>query len=136
MGAIPEMTSRTKQKEVARRILEVARHACSFFPHGTIEDFEEPDFRIKTGAGCLGVEVTELVRPKEENAFRPVETESFHEAVMQLAEGYYRAAGAAPVNVSVYFSDERRCERQNPEGWRRLTSDRSPGASATKWLGH
>jgi hypothetical protein len=95
-----------KQKEVERRFLEAARGACSLFPLGAIEDFEEPDFRIKMDAGWLGVEVTELVRQKEENAFRPVATESFHEAVMQSADEYYRASGASPVNVFAYFSDE------------------------------
>jgi hypothetical protein len=131
-GQGTEVTSRRKQKEVERRILEAARRACSLFPLASIEDFEEPDFRIKTGAGGLGVEVTEIVRPKEENAFRPVETESFHEAVMQSAEEYYRASRAVPVNVFVYFSDEQRCERQDPEGWRRLTSDKKPGSKRDK----
>src|SRR5271167_2037357 len=127
-----QVISRRKQKDVERGILEAARHASSLFPIGIIEDFEEPDLRIKMDTGWLGVEVTEIVRPKEANAFRPVETESFHEEVMHVAEEYYRASGASPVNVYAYFSDEQRGERQDPDGWRRLMSDKKPGSKRHK----
>ena len=62
------MISRRKQKDIERGILEAARRASSLFPIGIIEDFEEPDLRIKMDTGWLGVEVTEIVRPKEATA--------------------------------------------------------------------
>ena len=116
-----------RQKETERRILEAARHACALFPPGDIELSERPDLRIKTGAGHIGVEVTELVRSKGENPFPPVQDEDFHKRVVRLAEeDYYRVTHAEPVCALVYFLGDEHCKRENPEGWRRL-ADRKTG---------
>ena len=112
-----------KQKELERRILEAARATCSYFPSGIIECFEEPDLRIVTSSGLLYIEVTELVRSEGENSFPPVQTEKFHLDLIALAQKYYVSSAAAPADVLVYFVDEARCKEQDPEGWRRLTSD-------------
>jgi len=100
-----------RRKEIERRFLEDARRASSIFPPGDIELFEEPDLKITMGAESLGVEVTELVRPKGGNAFLPVEAENFHIEVVRLAEECHRTSGASPVDVVVHFLDDRRCPR-------------------------
>ena len=125
-------TKKKRQKEVERQILEAARHTCSLFPPGDIQASEEPDLWIKTGTGSVWVEVTELVRPKGDDVFPPVEKESFHQDVVRLAEAYHRASEAAPAGISVYFSDEQRCRREDPDGWNRLTSDKKAGGKREK----
>jgi hypothetical protein len=125
-------TSYRDQKEGERRILEAARKICSLFPPGEVEIFEEPDLRIKTVGGWLGVEVTELVRPNGENPFPPVEDENFHREVVRLAEEEYRRThDAVPVCVVVYFLNEARCRHENLDGWLRLT-DRKTGRKLEK----
>ena len=121
-----------KQKEAERWILEDARSVCSFFPPGEVQCFEEPDLRIKLGTGWLGVEVTELVRPKGENPFPPVQDENLHHEVVRLAEqNYYQAPDAEPVSVGVMFLDDEQCRRENPEGWQRL-ADKETGRKPEK----
>jgi hypothetical protein len=120
-----------RQKEIERLTLESARCACSLFPSGEIELFEEPDLKIRKDAGWLGIELTELLRPPEENGFRPVQTEDFHREVIHSAETRYRATGAPPVDVLVYFFDEKRSKLEDPEGWSRL-EDRKTGSKLEK----
>jgi hypothetical protein len=114
------------KKEGERRVLEAARNVCCTFPAGEILLAEEPDLRINMGAEWLAVEVTELVRPSTENSFPPVQDEAFHRKVVRLAEEkYYQRPNAEPVCVCVCFLDEKRCERENREGWNRLVDKRT-----------
>jgi hypothetical protein len=127
-----------KQKDLEVGILETARQACGAFPPGEIQCFNEPDLRVNTTSGWLYVEVTELVRPKDQQSHLPVETECFHKEVMRLAEKHHEASGAAPARVFAYFSEERRLKVRDPEGWRRMTADRKAGRlknkMAHRWL--
>jgi hypothetical protein len=128
---MPTSLQKQKQKGAETRILEAARRACKDIPEGDIVPFEEPDLKLITDAGVLGVEVTQLVRPPEENGFEPVKTESFHKEVVRLAEQYYRTSDSPVPDVGVYFLDEQRAELENPSGWRWLM-DKSSGRKAEK----
>src|ERR1700730_5888968 len=92
-----------RKKNIERWFLDAARERSSLFPDGEIENAEEPDFKIHTATGPLGIEVTELLRIGE-GPFSPVEEEKFHREVVGIAKvGYYRTPGAIPLRVLVYF---------------------------------
>jgi hypothetical protein len=117
-----ELTARQReQKETEKRILETARLASFVFPPGKIEFFEEPDLSIETPNGRLYVEITQLNRPADESGFPPVQTESFHQQVVRLAEAQYGELDGVPVTVHVHFLDEQRCATQDAKRWRELT---------------
>ena len=93
----------SRKKEIERWFLDAARERSTLFPDGEIENAEEPDFRILTATGLLGIEVTELLRIGE-GPFSPVEEEKFHREVVEIAKAdYYRTPGAIAVSVLVYF---------------------------------
>lgn len=124
-------SQKQKQKGAEKRILEAACRVYKNLPTGQIVPFEEPDLKLITASAVLGVEVTRLVRPPEENGFEPVKTESFHKEVIRLAEQYYRASGLPVPEVGVYFLDEQRAELENPLAWRSLM-DKKNGRKAEK----
>lgn len=74
-------------------------------PIGQTEDFEEPDFKIQTASGLVGLEVTELLPLPNHGSFNsPLAEKSYCKEVVQLAEReYYRAPDAIPVKVTVHF---------------------------------
>ena len=120
------------KKNSERRILEAARAICPLFPSGEIELSERPDLLIRTDTGSLGIEITELLRPKVGKSLRPVENEAFHRKVLRLAEKNYDSApDAKPVWVGAAFLDEEQCSHENPEGWSRL-NDQKTGNKAEK----
>jgi hypothetical protein len=98
--------SEVSKKQSARRALEEARRACSIIPDGQIHDFENPDFKIETASGPVGVELTEVLPPADNDTFSsPVVKNGFLAKAVHLAEQEYnRAPGAIPVKVRVYFS--------------------------------
>lgn len=67
---------------------------------------EEPDFRFRTEAGALGIELSEVLRPASSNhGIPPVQEESFHREVIETAQNHYYAVhGADPVRVNAYFT--------------------------------
>jgi hypothetical protein len=95
----------TCKKQIERRALETARRACSTIPSGEIHEFEKPDFKVETGCGTVGIEVTELLPRAGSDAFSSrLEEKSFHEKVVHLAEQEYNnTPGAVPVEVKVFF---------------------------------
>jgi hypothetical protein len=95
----------TSKKDTEKGALEAARRAGAPIPDGEIQDFEEPDFKIETASGLVGIEVTELLPPAGSDSFSsPLAEKSFHEKVVHLAEQEYnRTPGAIPVKVTVYF---------------------------------
>ena len=82
-------TAYDSQKRSEIRILETARRACSLFPPGDIVPFEEPDLKIMSSAGQIGVEETELVSAKGTSRFLPVQDENFHREIIRSAEEHY-----------------------------------------------
>jgi len=92
-----------KKKMIERWFLEAARRASAVIPDGTIEDFEEPDFKIETATGPLGVEATELLRSGGGRS-SPVAEERSHQDVIRIAEElYYRTPRVTSVRVLVRF---------------------------------
>jgi hypothetical protein len=65
------------------------------------------------------------LRPPQENGFKPIETESFHKTVVELAERNYNDSGAPHVDVNVSFLDEERAKQENRKGWLCLTDKRT-----------
>lgn len=96
------------KKEVEARALAAARYAGAPIPTGEIAG-EEPDFRLHTETGVLGIEVSELLRPASSNrGIVPAEEESFHQEIVMVAQKeYYRAMGTKPARVVVYFANAR-----------------------------
>ncbi len=97
-----------KQKEIERWYLTAARNAGVPIPLAEISD-EEPDFRFQMTGRALGIELTEVLRPASSNhGIRPVEEESFHQEIIEMAhKQYYTDANAMPVHVRVYFTNAR-----------------------------
>jgi hypothetical protein len=98
-------TATHPRKETEKRALEAARSASPIIPVGEAQDFEKPDFKILTGDGLVGMEVTELLPPAGSDSFSsPLHEKSFHERAVQLAEREYNTrSGATPVKVTVYL---------------------------------
>lgn len=57
----------------------------------------------------------------DESGFPPVQTESFHQQVVRLAEARHAQLGGVPVTVHVRFLDEQRCANRDAKRWRELT---------------
>ena len=97
----------TVKKDRELRALVAAQQTRPFLPDGEIGQREEPDFRIDTTVGILGIEVSELMpAPRNDSFSSPVAEQRLHENVMRLAEReYYSHQDAVPVKVSVYFWD-------------------------------
>jgi hypothetical protein len=104
------MPTYEEQKLIEARVLAAARLAGVPIPAGEIPGKDpEPDFKIETETGTLGIEVTELLRPASSNGgIVPAAEESFHEEVIQIAQKqYYETVGASPARVMVYFANAR-----------------------------
>ena len=93
------------KKERELRALLAARQASAFLPNGEGVAGEEPDFRIITENGIIGVEVTELMPPPRSATFSsPVAEQAIHENTIRAAERqYYADENATPVTVTVNF---------------------------------
>jgi hypothetical protein len=79
----------TEKKELERRIIEVTRQRCTFFPQGKLSEFERPDWLIP--CACVGIEVSQLLPEKPEGAiFSPPQLSEFQKKVVALAECHYR----------------------------------------------
>src|SRR6267143_7193839 len=93
------------RKEIERRALEAARLASAIIPDGEVSNFEEPDFKLQTATGIVGIEVTELLPPAGNGSFSsPLAEKSVHEKVVKIPEQEYnRTPGAIPVRVEAYF---------------------------------
>jgi len=86
-------------KVVERRFLEAARRLSSYFPEGDFADDEQPDFLIPTGAGQLGVEVTELCHQPEIDR-----TKRLGYVAPRAKEIYSKRVDAWPIFVNMVFS--------------------------------
>jgi hypothetical protein len=49
------------KKKKERRVIEVARGASEIIPAGELRDFDEPDFRLETANGFVGIEITAVM---------------------------------------------------------------------------
>src|SRR5579859_4454459 len=98
--------STTEQKRIESWFLTAARNAGVPIPVGEVPG-EEPDFRFQTASGTLGLELSEVLRPASSNhGIVPVEQESFHAQIIEIAQtSYYAAPNANPVHVNAYFTN-------------------------------
>jgi hypothetical protein len=93
------------KKRIERWFLDEARRKSALIPDGEITAFEEPDFKIETRNGTLGIEVTELLRIGT-GSIRPVALAKVHSEVVAIAEKeYYETPNSVPIGVVVYFWD-------------------------------
>jgi hypothetical protein len=101
------MNKNQEKKKAERLVLSAARKAGAPIPSGELAG-EEPDFSFPAPDGSLGIEVTEVLRPRSSNhGISPVEAEAFHQSIMLKAQEKVCAASSAPTRVSVYFSQTR-----------------------------
>lgn len=101
------MPSISEKKRVETEILDAARKAGIPIPLGEVAG-EEPDFRFTNEPIPLGIELSEVIRPASSNdGIVPVAQESFHIAVIQMAQQLYQASGAKPAKVYVGFRNPR-----------------------------
>lgn len=90
------------KKRIEKWFLEAARSTGSMIPGGAVVEFEEPDFKIETSTGLLGIELTEFL-PSGAGALLPVEAEAIHKRALVIAEGlYYSSTDAVPVRVFTF----------------------------------
>jgi hypothetical protein len=109
------MNRNQEKKKAERLVLSAARKAGAPIPSGELE-CEEPDFSSLAPDGSLGIEVTEVLRPRSSNhGISPVEAEAFHQSIMLKAQETFSAASSAPTRVSVYFSQTRGKETDKRE---------------------
>lgn len=103
-------------KEIETRALSAALLAGFPMPNGEVVPSEEPDFRIETETGTLGIELTEVLPPPRNESFSsPVAEEDLHKSVIEIAEKDYRMAGGLPVKVSAFFWDIERARNKKRE---------------------
>jgi hypothetical protein len=95
------------KKDTELRVLLAAQRTCSLLPRGEIVLGEEPDFRILTESGIVGIELSEIMPlPRSMSFSSPVAEERLHEGIIQLAERrYYGEPDAKPITVSAFFWD-------------------------------
>jgi hypothetical protein len=99
------MAGSHSKKEIEKWFLKAALDGNVILSDVEIVDFEQPDFRLRTTSGEIGIEVTELLRIGT-GTRPPVHQDSIHAKVMTRAEEGYSIAGALPVRVIVYFRGE------------------------------
>src|SRR3569623_486038 len=74
---------------------------------GRIEAHEKqgyPDFLVTNGAGCLGIEVTELHRTHTGEGRQLEADQSMLQRVIDLAREIFDRSGYPPVHASVFFN--------------------------------
>jgi hypothetical protein len=117
------MLSRADEKKrVESWYLSAARDAGVPIPPEETSG-EEPDFRVRTTSGELGIELSEVLRPASSNyGISPVEQGSFHREIVKSAQArYYKAANAIPVRVGTYFTNTRGAKRDRHDLARALS---------------
>jgi hypothetical protein len=115
---VPTVNAATSQqynkKRIEKSFLEAARSTGgSMIPSGTVVEFEEPDFKIVTSTGLLGIELAEFLPPGD-GALLPVEAEAIHKRALVIAERlYYSSPDAVPVRVFT-FRRTAQDQKRNP----------------------
>lgn len=105
-----EIRSQQEKKKQEERALIAAQNAGLVLPSGRIIHLEEPDFRIESEEGILGIELTELLPlPRNDSFSSPMAEQDQHRKTVSIAEAeYYRLCGSFPVQVTVYFWNVKR----------------------------
>ncbi len=112
MPTVNATSQQYNKKRIEKWFLEAARSTGSMIPSGAIVESEEPDFKIVTSTGLLGIELTEFLPPGD-GALLPVQAEAIQNRALKIAERlYYSSPDAVPVRVFTY---------RNPAQARKLT---------------
>ena len=83
------------------RQLERFRRVYRSFPIGEIEHIEAPDFRVRTSDGYLGIELTQLFHPHDNQAPPPIALSKARQALLRSAEGLFTGLDQRPLAVSL-----------------------------------
>jgi hypothetical protein len=95
---------RRDKKRGERALIESARRRSNFFPTGELSPFESPDWLIRDAA--LGIEVSDLLRPKGHNRFSGPQLSSFQAEVVERARTLYFSRAIVDADVVVFFENE------------------------------
>ena len=118
------MTVVAHKKAVEQTYLDEARRTSALFPDGCYEEYERPDFLVRTDRGVLGIEITALCNQQ------PRATAGRLGNVVHAVERRYRSAKQpTPVDVVVAFSP--RAEGIHSEGLTRTLLDVVQARQAT-----
>jgi hypothetical protein len=94
-------SAESRKKRLETSYLEEARRVSSIFPSGDLIPHEKPDFLLRTDAGTIGIEVTELCRQE------PRAEEARLSKVSNMArEGYSRLPNICSIDVSASFAPD------------------------------
>jgi len=93
-------------RELERRIIYSLQECCDEVPPGIICETESPDFLFRTVRGLLGIEVTQLFRPHNENQLPRQARERYADELVLSARHQYETRGGKPLDVAVAFSSE------------------------------
>jgi hypothetical protein len=100
-----------KQREL--KAIEALRAVYSDFPTGLVEQGEEPDFRVRSESGCVGIEVTEYFRPETVSGSPLQEQEALAHQVSQRATEECLRRQAPPLLASVSFNHNHRLSKKD-----------------------
>jgi hypothetical protein len=95
---------RREKKRRERALIESARARSDFFPAGELSPFESPDWLIRDAD--LGIEVSDLLRPKGNNLFSGAQLSSFQAEVVERARTLYFSQASVDADVLVFFENE------------------------------
>ena len=96
--------SRDEKKRGERWLIEEARRRSTIFPAGDLTIYESPDWLIQSA--FVGIEVSELLRPRRAEQFSGAQLHSFQSDVVKRAWRFYCRQGWPDVDVLVFFQNE------------------------------
>jgi hypothetical protein len=93
------------KKETELKYLEMARASSPIIPRGEVQCGENPDLRIQTSRGLLGLEMTRLYQDALPGEGRtPMCERGLRHRTVREAMWSYEKKGGPPVTVEVFFS--------------------------------
>ena len=93
IGSVPSFSKSFSKKKLSED-----------FPAGKIKEHEKPDFLVKQRHGCLGIEITELVREKHPNEkYSAAERAGFCDKIVRDARRLCEQWGTAPLLVTIWI---------------------------------
>lgn len=84
-------------KERERRAVDDLQLLYADFPCGIAEEHEVPDFIMRAGSSCVGIEVTEYLRPERPMGSHPKEQEALTHQITDRATTLCAERGAPPL---------------------------------------
>jgi hypothetical protein len=91
-------------RDLERQIIYAFQDSYPSCPAGVICESESPDFLLQTAQGTLGIEVTQLFRPRVEGEVPRQARERYAQELVQEARRLYEEGGGPPVDVAVLLN--------------------------------